>query len=302
MIISMILALILVVIIYKYLLLKYDMTQLTKQLKYIKHHINSNQIIRTNTHHKHSVNLINEINDVLNAKRKEVVKYKQQELLLNQEITNISHDIRTPLTAIKGYANLMQEIETIDEINRYAKVINSKTDNLINMVDLFHEMTKLNSGDYALNIQEINIDECLKEQFLSYFNQFDNKSINVLFNEDGTHLVKVDRVCLERIINNLISNILKYGKTYAKIKVFDNKDRVLIEIQNDTDEPLSDSDQTNLFKRSQTLDASRHNGSTGLGLYMVKRLVEVQNGRITAAYQNNQFYISIELPRVNRQK
>ncbi|PTI80975.1 sensor histidine kinase, partial [Staphylococcus warneri] len=256
----------------------------------------------TNTHHKHSVNLINEINDVLNAKRKEVVKYKQQELLLNQEITNISHDIRTPLTAIKGYANLMQEIETIDEINRYAKVINSKTDNLINMVDLFHEMTKLNSGDYALNIQEINIDECLKEQFLSYFNQFDNKSINVLFNEDGTHLVKADRVCLERIINNLISNILKYGKTYAKIKVFDNKDRVLIEIQNDTDEPLSDGDQTNLFKRSQTLDASRHNGSTGLGLYMVKRLVEVQNGRITAAYQNNQFNISIELPRVNRQK
>lgn len=302
MIISMILALILVVIIYKYLLLKYDMTQLTKQLKYIKHHITSNQIIRTNNHHKHSVNLINEINDVLNAKRKEVVKYKQQELLLNQEITNISHDIRTPLTAIKGYANLMQEIETIDEINRYAKVINSKTDNLINMVDLFHEMTKLNSGDYALNIQEINIDECLKEQFLSYFNQFDNKSINVLFNEDGTHLVKADRVCLERIINNLISNILKYGKTYAKIKVFDNKDRVLIEIQNDTDEPLSDGDQTNLFKRSQTLDASRHNGSTGLGLYMVKRLVEVQNGRITAAYQNNQFNISIELPRVNRQK
>lgn len=302
MIISMILALILVVIIYKYLLLKYDMTQLTKQLKYIKHHITSNQIIRINTHHKHSVNLINEINDVLNAKRKEVVKYKQQELLLNQEITNISHDIRTPLTAIKGYANLMQEIETIDEINRYAKVINSKTDNLINMVDLFHEMTKLNSGDYALNIQEINIDECLKEQFLSYFNQFDNKSINVLFNEDGTHLVKADRVCLERIINNLISNILKYGKTYAKIKVFDNKDRVLIEIQNDTDEPLSDGDQTNLFKRSQTLDASRHNGSTGLGLYMVKRLVEVQNGRITAAYQNNQFNISIELPRVNRQK
>lgn len=297
MIISMILVLILVVIIYKYLLLKYDMTQLTKQLKYIKHHINSNQIIRTNTYHKHSVNLINEINDVLNAKRKEVVKYKQQELLLNQEITNISHDIRTPLTAIKGYANLMQEIETIDEINRYAKVINSKTDNLINMVDLFHEMTKLNSGDYALNIQEINIDECLKEQFLSYFNQFDNKSINVLFNEDGTHLVKADRVCLERIINNLISNILKYGKTYAKIKVFDNKDRVLIEIQNDTDEPLSDGDQTNLFKRSQTLDVSRHNGSTGLGLYMVKRLVEVQNGRITATFQNNQFNISIEFPK-----
>ena len=73
--------------------------------------------------------------------------------------------------------------------------------------------------------------------------------------------------------------------TYAKIKVFDNKDRVLIEIQN-TDEPLSDGDQT-IFKRSQTLDASRHNGSTGLGLYMVKRLIEVQNGRITAAYQNN---------------
>ncbi|WP_340180531.1 histidine kinase dimerization/phospho-acceptor domain-containing protein, partial [Staphylococcus capitis] len=61
---------------------------------------------------------------MLNAKRKEVVKYKQQELLLNQEITNISHDIRTPLTAIKGYANLMQEIETIGEINRYTKVIN----------------------------------------------------------------------------------------------------------------------------------------------------------------------------------
>ena len=78
------------------------------------------------------------------------------------------------------------------------------------MVDLFHEMTKLNSGDYALNIQEINIDECLKEQFYRISTNLITSLLMYYLMRMVRTLVKADRVCLERIINNLISNILKY--------------------------------------------------------------------------------------------
>ena len=297
MIINIILAVALIIIIYKYILLKYDVSQLTKQLKYLKKHITSNQTVRTNTHHKDSVKLIKEINESLTSMRNEVTTYKQHELLLNQEITNISHDLRTPLTAIKGYTNLLQDTDSQEDIKKYLNIISNKTNNLIAMINLFHEMTKLNSGDYSLDIKEININELLKEQFLTYFNQFESQSIDVVFKESHPYFVKADNVCLERISTNLISNILKYGKSYVKIEVYDAQNTIQIDISNDTDESFNIGEQTNIFKRSHTLDFSRHNGSTGLGLYMVKRLVEIQQGNISANYLNNEFTITIQLPK-----
>ena len=70
--------------------------------------------------------------------RNEVTTYKQHELLLNQEITNISHDLRTPLTAIKGYTNLLQDTDSQEDIKKYLNIISNKTNNLIAMINLFH--------------------------------------------------------------------------------------------------------------------------------------------------------------------
>ncbi|WP_338133599.1 ATP-binding protein [Staphylococcus pasteuri] len=91
--------------------------------------------------------------------------------------------------------------------------------------------------------------------------------------------------------------MLKYGKSYVKIEVYDAQNTIQIDISNDTDESFNIGEQTNIFKRSHTLDFSRHNGSTGLGLYMVKRLVEIQQGNISANYLNNEFTITIQLPK-----
>ena len=85
--------------------------------------------------------------------------------MLNQEITNISHDLRTPLTAIKGYADILGEANDKNEMKDYVKVISSKASTLITTVDLFHEITRLNSFDYKIKIEELSIDQLIKDNF-----------------------------------------------------------------------------------------------------------------------------------------
>lgn len=141
---------------YKYISLYMEIKQVTIQLQDLKNDVTSNQVIRTSTQFNISKNLCNEINSILTIYRKRNVINKKKELMLNQEITNISHDLRTPLTAVKGYTDLLNDpYTTLKEKKRYIGIIEDKTTSLINLVELFHEITKINSLDYKLNFQEL---------------------------------------------------------------------------------------------------------------------------------------------------
>lgn len=97
---------------YKYISLYMEIKQVTIQLQDLKNDVTSNQVIRTSTQFNISKNLCNEINSILTIYRKRNVINKKKELMLNQEITNISHDLRTPLTAVKGYTDLLNDPHT----------------------------------------------------------------------------------------------------------------------------------------------------------------------------------------------
>lgn len=292
-----ILALILVVIATRYLLIKQDLSKITHQLNYLKQDITSNHYIRTETQQKQTVKLIAAINHTLEIQRAEVRSYKRQQLLLNQEITNISHDLRTPLTAIKGYVNLLKTQEIQDKPNKYLKIINDKTDALIHAVDLFHEITRLDSRDYPLNLVTVHINEIVQEQFLLYFHQFQARNIKVTFDETPVSPIKGDITILERIFANVIQNLLKYSKTYAHIRFYERDSSVEVLIVNDTDELLIEGKQTQIFQRSYTLDVSRSKGSMGLGLYVVQRLMHTQKGLVSANMKNHQFQLSLQFPK-----
>ncbi|QHW35977.1 HAMP domain-containing histidine kinase [Staphylococcus ursi] len=289
-----ILVLILVVMATRYLLIRQDLSKITQQLNYLKQDITSNQYIRTETQQKETQKLITAINHTLEIQRAEVRSYKRQQLHLNQEITNISHDLRTPLTAIKGYVNLLKTQEIQDNPDKYLKIINDKTDALIHAVDLFHEITRLDSRDYPLNIVTIHINEIVQEQFLLYFYQFQAHNIKITFDETSVSPIKGDIKILERIFANVIQNLLKYSKTYAHIHFYERDRNVEVLIVNDTDELLNEGKQTHIFQRSYTLDMSRSNGSMGLGLYVVQRLMHTQKGRVTANMKNHQFQLSLQ--------
>ncbi|MBX5317904.1 histidine kinase dimerization/phospho-acceptor domain-containing protein, partial [Staphylococcus caprae] len=140
-VVIIILTILLIIMSYKYLLLRYDILKITKQLDDLSNELSSNQYIRTETQTYITKKMNTSLNRILDEIKNERKNHKKKELMLNQEITNISHDLRTPLTAIKGYADILGEANDKNEMKDYVKVISSKASTLITTVDLFHEIT-----------------------------------------------------------------------------------------------------------------------------------------------------------------
>ncbi len=279
---------------YKYISLYMEIKQVTIQLQDLKNDVTSNQVIRTSTQFNISKNLCNEINSILTIYRKRNVINKKKELMLNQEITNISHDLRTPLTAVKGYTDLLNDpYTTLKEKKRYIGIIEDKTTSLINLVELFHEITKINSLDYKLNFQELSLSDELKNSFLSYYSEFKNQNIDVNFNLSKVSKVVLDQFATNRIFTNLIQNTLRYSKSFVDIDLYEKDNDVIVKLANDTDEQLTQENIKYIFNRSYIADLSRHKQHSGIGLYIVKKLVAKQDGLVYASYKNGIFEIKI---------
>ena len=177
---------------YKYLALKRDVSQLTIQLQQLSQDISSNQRLRTTTQFHEMQQLTKALNHMCDEYKQQRIQFRKKELMLNQEITNISHDLRTPLTAIKGYSELFTDDIEVTEQRRYLNIIKNKTTTLIETVNLFHEITKLKSLDYELKVEPVSLNTEIEQVFLSYYAQFTKQQLEVRFNLQRVSNVKLD--------------------------------------------------------------------------------------------------------------
>ena len=279
---------------YKYLALKRDVSQLTIQLQQLSQDISSNQRLRTTTQFHEMQQLTKALNHMCVEYKQQRIQFRKKELMLNQEITNISHDLRTPLTAIKGYSELFTDDIEVTEQRRYLNIIKNKTTTLIETVNLFHEITKLKSLDYELKVEPVSLNTEIEQVFLSYYAQFTKQQLEVRFNLQRVSNVKLDLAATRRILTNLVQNILRYGKSFVDICIYEQEDFVVVKLANDTDEALTDENIQDIFKRTYTLDKSRHQGRTGIGLYIIAQLVEKQGGNVSANIKNDLFTITMK--------
>ncbi|MDT0715963.1 HAMP domain-containing sensor histidine kinase [Staphylococcus chromogenes] len=217
---------------------------------------------------------------------------------MNKEINNVSHDLRTPLTAIKGYTEIIKETDNKEELLKYIQVIDEKTTHLIKSVNLFHELTYLNAFDYELDLETMDIVEFIKAQFMSYFKQFDNKGIQITFENSNVLEVLAHKEAMIRVVNNIIQNVLRYGKNQAKVRFVETQEFINIHIENDTEYRMNDAQVQKLFERAYTLDESRTNQTTGVGLYIVKNLLERQRGQVSLQFEKPMFAIIMSLRKV----
>lgn len=183
---------------------------------------NLNQRIRLQTNIKCLSKLTIKINALIGR-----LQYIEKKSIISEEsrkkmISNISHDLRTPLTSILGYLELIVNDPNLSksEINNYIKIVYTKGNYLYDMLEEFFEISKLDSKDFKLDIKSINICEIIRQQLIYFFNEFKRKGIEpkLNFKKDNIY-VNADEKALNRILNNIISNILKHGKNSTKICV-----------------------------------------------------------------------------------
>ncbi|CEP40325.1 sensor histidine kinase [Paraclostridium sordellii] len=271
----------------RFFLLSRSINNVTKDFKYISKNVNSNRKLKLNYPEKHLEQLLLEINKYLEDTQIYKQKYIKREEEIRKEIENISHDLRTPLTSIRGYLELIKDEDIPDkEKKEYIYIIEKRAKVLQNLIQDFYDLSRLENNDYNFSMEIIDINKELKEQILMFYNDFDKKNIDVDIKLKETPiLVYLDKNAIERVFHNLIQNATKYSKSKFCMLLNSKNGEIIIEFKNDVQD-MNRQDLDLLFNRFYMKDSSRSKDSSGLGLTITKFLIESMNGKIDIELNN----------------
>lgn len=241
------------------------------------------------------------INDMSVELRQKIDNEKIIEKGKNELITSVSHDLRTPLTSIIGYIDLLKKngFHDKEKFDNYLEVIDERTKMLNKLINELFEYTKLNSHDIKLNYSEVEIVSLIEQIVGEYIPIFNKEGLEI--EKDIIYkdiFINIDIEKIVRALENILTNAKKYSLKNSKvlIKVFEENNYVVISISNKS-ENISIYDLENIFERFYKVDKSREDlDSTGLGLSIVKRIVELHNGVVKANLDDNIITFKIYLP------
>ena len=286
----------LLVIIFALLLKIFYMRKAIREIKRgfsEKLYTDTNTPIMLSSHDKLVSSLANDINVELKELKKQKHRYIQGDKELKNAITNISHDLRTPLTTICGYLSLLDKEEKSEHIARQLSIIKNRTFALKQLVEeLFRYTTIISDTENSVYTETV-INNVLEDCISSYYAIFKEKGITPNINLCEQKIVRsVDKTALLRIFNNVIDNAIKYSEGDLTISLFENGKIVFSNHTSD----LNEIQIGKLFDRFYTVNTARK--STGLGLSISKALIEKMDGNISADYSNNVLSIIIKLNEV----
>ena len=249
--------------------------------------IDTNTLIGISTRDTYMRKLASDINTELRLLRKERHRYQQGDLELKEAITNISHDLRTPLTAINGYLDLLEREEKSETVQCYISQIQNRTEVLKNMTEELFRYSIVTSSQ-NLKLERIDIVCALEESLLSFYAIMQEKNIqpNIKLPEQPIYC-ELDISAVHRIFSNIISNALKYSD--GDLSVTMEKDGHIT--FSNTAKNLDAVTVGRLFDRFYTVEANRN--STGLGLSIAKILTERMGGSIEAHYDEGKLHIMV---------
>ena len=255
----------------------------------LSEHLSSdtNQLITVSSNDKHVRHLASEIARQLAELRRQRRQYINGDRELKEAVTNISHDLRTPLTAICGYLDLLEAEEMTDNTRRYVEQIANRTEALKALTEELFRYSVISSVS-DLSYEKVNVGRVLEDTLISFYGAFEQKNITPQISLPSSTISRsLDKSALARIFGNIISNAVKYSDGDFAVTMTDTGE---ITFSNTASE-LSSVDVGKLFDRFYTVDSARK--STGLGLSIAKLLTERMGGCISADYKGNVLSITL---------
>jgi signal transduction histidine kinase len=278
------------------LLMKRDIRNIIENLKVIKNN-NTNIRLTTLTFDRDISNLILLINEVLDKEKQSFVENKRTNKVLKETITNVSHDLRTPLTSIIGYIQMIQSPKTSEDRKKeYYSIIENRLNYLSQLINSFFEYTQTVEGKDNITMAKVNICNLLRDILSLYYEDFIEKNFNVKISipEQPIYFIG-DSNILKRVIQNLIQNVLIHGIEEFQLVVDDENNSLIFK---NKVENLQEIDVDRLFDRFYTGDISRNKKTTGLGLSIAKELIINSGGSIKAYKDDELLCISLKFKKV----
>lgn len=277
----------LILIITKLILIKKSLKEMKKQITSILKS-DTNNVLSISSSDKDVKELAQTLNVELKELRKQRLQYENGNQELKKSITNVSHDMRTPLTAISGYIDLIKKHK--DKQDEYLQIIERKTNDLILLTEQLFDFSKTIDIGTKIEKHKYCINELLEETLANYYTIFKENNIipNVNITEEKIYK-EIDKNTIVRVFENILSNVIKYSN--GKFKVLLDKEGKIIFSNKATS--LDATTVEKIFNRYYTVENAKK--ATGLGLSIAKQLVELNNGTILARYLNGELIIEILL-------
>ncbi|WP_300903319.1 sensor histidine kinase KdpD [uncultured Clostridium sp.] len=250
--------------------------------------------LKTTSIDKDVENLIQSINLIFDSKQKIVAEKKENEEKLRASITNMSHDLRTPLTSIIGYLQMIKsEKQSEGDKKEYIEIVERRTKSLQQLINSFYDLSRIEGNEYKFNYKKVNLSNVLCENIAVFYNDFINNNIEPIIEvEENIKEIISDDVAISRIFSNLIGNMIKHGGNFVRITLKQEDNLIVTEFINNVTE-VTEENLDKLFDRFYTVDNSRSDKNTGLGLYITKILVERLGYFIDAKMEEENLIIRI---------
>ncbi|GIN87110.1 sensor histidine kinase YcbM [Heyndrickxia sporothermodurans] len=288
-ILSCVIIFLLIYIIYQYQSKKgrnKNLSYITNKLEQMKAS-HSNERILIVTDDKQLIKMLDQLNQIADNYQENVRQYKKMEASMKRMLANVSHDLKTPLTVIAGYIEMLQNQPQINEQERarLLEQVQIKTLELITLMNTFFDLAKLESGDKDIPLEKVNLTEICKNNMLLFYEWIQIKGLDVAIEIPEKPVFALgNEEALNRVLNNLISNGLRYGADgkIIGLKMLYDETRVYVEVF-DKGKGINETEQERVFERMFTLEESRNKAfqGSGLGLTITKRLVEEMQGNIS---------------------
>ncbi|MDM5426915.1 ATP-binding protein [Bacillus mycoides] len=254
-----------------------------------------------------SVNLKDRIDrlNVANTKlQQDIERERQLEKTRKEFISGVSHELKTPLSVIRSFAEGIQDGVSKDT-TYYTNVILEETDNMNRLIVEMLELAKLESGTYKLEMSTFSIGELIQQVYTKLLFSMEEKHLQVDIHADSSLFVKANRSRIEQVVVNLLSNAIRYTPDGEKIhvSVIETEDTVKIKIEN-TGNPIPEESLEKIWDRFYRLDASRsrHTGGTGLGLSIVKNILDLHHAEYGVYNTTNSVVFYFNLQKVKEVK
>ena len=252
---------------------------LKKQLRKIEKQIYSKERVNITLNDKDVERLAETINTTMQVQKQLRIDIMNREERLKQNISDIAHDLRTPLASIRGYITLLKNC-TEQEKKEYLNIIERKSEELNLLINNFYEVSLYYNSSLEIQTTSIDIVQIIMEIVISNYSLIKNNEIEIN-NRLPEKQIKIygEEIICKRIIQNLISNSIKYSTGYISIELDEFDNEVIFIIRNSVLD-LKKSELEHLFERFYTVDKSRNSSGSGLGLYIVKLLLEKIGGEV----------------------
>ncbi len=260
--------------------------------------------LETDRLHGDNKEIAEAVNNIGEGIKNAVATSIKDERMKTDLITNVSHDIKTPLTSIINYVDLLKRQEIKDEQTKgYIEILDSKSQRLKQLTDDLVEASKISSGNIVLNLERLNLTELLNQSLGEFSEKFEEKQLTVLFeHSDRPAFVYADSRRMWRIIENLFNNIYKYAmpatRVYICIDVEDGYIEASLKNISEMQLNIHSDELTERFIRG---DMARTTEGSGLGLYIAKSLTRAQNGEFQVQMDGDLFKVKLIFPEYNEE-